>query len=428
MNIKGKSRAGARSLAAHLGNAEKNERVQLLATRGTVSQDLQGALVEMEAVASGTRCHKSLYHASISPQPPYRLSPEQRTAAVDALEKKLGLEGHARVVVLHEKLGREHMHVVWSRIDLGRMASVPDSHNYRKHEEVSRALEREFGHPHIQGAHAERQGPDGKKVPRPDRTPSRAELRQEERTGIKGKEVKAEVTAAFKGSDGPEAFRSALADRGYLLAQGDRRDFVVVDRAGGVHSLARRLDGMTAADLREFMSPLDRSGFPTADQAKAIQLERTADLGPQSQVDGHQRRGLTDEQRRKRAAYLEDRLEAAYGRGDDMVSQQQAAQRDFERRQERLDKTSAGDDLWNRIESGEAERDKLRKLEAAKSEGENRPEPSRSSSVEVGDVELTDAMQARLDRLRAAKEGAAPVRDGPGRQGPAPGGGRTRGR
>ena len=218
MIIKGKSRAGPGALAAHLGNAEKNERVQLIETRGTISADLRGALVEMDAYALGTKCEKSLYHAAMSPEPPHRLTPEQRIEAIEALEEKLGLGGHARVVVLHEKLGREHLHVVWSRIDLERMVAVSDSHNYRKHEEVARDLERRFGHDRVQGAHHEREG-----VERPDRTPSRSELRQEERTGIKGRDVKAEVTAAFRSSDNAEAFRAALEERGYILAQGDRR-------------------------------------------------------------------------------------------------------------------------------------------------------------------------------------------------------------
>ncbi len=171
MIIKGKSRAGPQQLATHLGNAEKNERVSLIETRGTVAQDLRGALVEMDAYAVGTRCEKSLYHAAISPEPPHRLTREQRGEAIDALEAKLGLIGHARVVVMHEKLGRQHIHVVWSRIDLEKMRSVSDSHNYRKHEEVARDLERRFGHDRVQGAHHER---DGSRAPRPHSVAGRA--------------------------------------------------------------------------------------------------------------------------------------------------------------------------------------------------------------------------------------------------------------
>lgn len=309
MIIKGKSRAAPGQLAAHLGNAEKNERVSLIETRGTVARDLRGALVEMDAYAVGTRCEKSLYHAAISPEPPHRLSPEQQAEAIDALETKLGLDGHSRVVVMHEKLGRQHIHVVWSRIDLEKMRSVSDSHNYRKHEEVSRDLERRFGHDRVQGAHHERDG-----VKRPDRTPSRAELRQEERTGITGKQVKAEVNATFQASDGAEAFKAALEERGYILAKGDRRDFVVVDRAGGIHSLARRLDGMKAAELREFMKPLDRDGLPSAEQAREIATER---------------KRLFREAKDSRD---EATLEKRYSRGGDYVSQTTAALKDHKRR------------------------------------------------------------------------------------------------
>ena len=102
MIIKGKSRSGPQQLAKHLGNAEKNERVKLLETRGTVANDLRGALIEMDTYAVGTRCEKSLYHAAMSPEQPHRLTPEQRSEAIDALEAKLGLAGHARVVVMHE--------------------------------------------------------------------------------------------------------------------------------------------------------------------------------------------------------------------------------------------------------------------------------------------------------------------------------------
>src|SRR5580704_17367983 len=269
MIIKGKSRAGPQQLATHLGNAEKNERVSLIETRGTIAQDLRGALVEMDTYAIGTKCERSLYHAAISPEPPHVLKPAQRNEAIDALEKRLELDGHSRVVVMHEKLGRQHIHVVWSRIDLQKMRSVSDSHNYRKHEEVARDLERRFGHDRVQGAHHERDG-----VERPDRTPSRAELRQEERTGITGKRVMEEVTAAFRASDGPEAFRAALEEKGYVLAPGDRRDFVIVDRAGVIHSLARRNDGMKAADLREFMTGVNLESVPSIERAREIIAER----------------------------------------------------------------------------------------------------------------------------------------------------------
>jgi hypothetical protein len=367
--IKGKSRSGPGALAAHLGNAETNEKVILLETRGTIASDLRGALIEMDAYAAGTRCEKPLYHAAISPAPPHRLTPEQRNEAIDALEEKLGLTAHARVVVMHEKKDREHIHVVWSRINLEKNRAVSDSHNYRKHEECARDLERRFGHDRVQGAHHERDG-----VTRPDRTPSRAELRQEERTGIKGSQVKGEVTAAFRASDSAEAFKAALEDKGYLLAKGDRRDFVIVDRAGGIHSLARRIDGIRAADLREYMSGIDRESLPSAEAARQIQIEE-------------QKRRSDAEQE----ALADARLEKAYSRGDDYVSQSSAALRDHWQRQSRLDDTT------------------LRPTNPSRDSGKGRL---------IGDFD-DDERDNRFDDFDHPE---------PDRQSEAPGGGRTRGR
>lgn len=422
MIIKGKSRAGPSALAAHLGNAEKNEVVKLLETKGTVANDLRGALIEMDAYASGTHCEKSLYHAAISPEPPHRLSQEQRVEAVNALEEKLGLDGHARVVVMHEKLGRQHLHVVWSRIDLDQMKSVSDSHNYRKHEEVSRDLERRFGHEKIRGALAER---DGKG--RPQRTPSRAELRQEERTGITGKEVKAQITAAFKESGDAEQFKSQLEQKNYILAQGDRRDFVVVDRAGGIHSLARRIDGIRAADLREFMDIIDRETLPTAEEARQTALERD---------------------RQRRDSREEALIQANYSKGDDYVSQTQAALKDHERRQERLNnddprpqrpevRATEDDDRRQQQDRAQQQDDDHRGREAEEAARRNQNEKTIGDGDRTVErratTEMTDAQRERMDRMLASEKKDRQHDDTlddteRDRQHEAPGGGHTRSR
>lgn len=165
MIIKGSSRAGASDLSAHLQRVDTNERMELLEIKGTVARDLNAALREMEAMASGTRCKNPLYHASINTPIHERLGIDGWERAVDRLEEELGLTGQPRAVVMHEKFGREHVHVVWGRVRADTLVAVADSHNYRKHEIVARELEREFGHERVQGAHAERDG-----APRPERT------------------------------------------------------------------------------------------------------------------------------------------------------------------------------------------------------------------------------------------------------------------
>ena len=125
----------------------------------------------------------------------------QRYQAIDRLEKELGLTGQPRAVVVHKKDGREHCHVVWSRIDLARLRTISDSHNYRKHELVARELERAFGHERVQGAHIEREG-----RARPKRTPSHAEMQQGTRTGITPQAARAHITKVWQQSDTGAAF------------------------------------------------------------------------------------------------------------------------------------------------------------------------------------------------------------------------------
>ena len=274
MVIKGGSVAGAARLAKHLLNTGSNERIEVKELRGVIAADLRGALQEMEALADGTRAVKPLYHASINTRAGERLSDPQRYQAIDRLEKELGLTGQPRVVVVHEKKDRqrhdrEHCHVVWSRIDLARHRTISDSHNYRKHELVARELERAFGHERVQGAHIEREG-----RARPKRTPSHSEMQQAARTGISPQEARAHITKLWQQSDTGAAFAKALEDSGWTLARGDRRDFVAVDPKGGVHSLARRIDGATVKDMRARLVDLDLSTLPSVAEARAMQRAR----------------------------------------------------------------------------------------------------------------------------------------------------------
>lgn len=269
MIIKGVSCAGAKRLAAHLTRTDTNERAEVREIRGVVAETLIGALREMEAVAAGTRTKKPFYHASINTPADEPLTDAQRLIAIDRLETALGLTGQPRVVVLHVKEGREHCHIVWSRIDIDRMAAISDSHNYRRHEQVARELEREFGLERVQGAHIEREG----KV-RPRRTPSHAEMSQGDRTGVRPQEAKVLMTALWRSTENGREFEAALARMGWILARGDRRDFVAVDHAGAVHSLTRRIDGARAADVRERMADIDRDALPSVAAARAEQRQR----------------------------------------------------------------------------------------------------------------------------------------------------------
>lgn len=265
MVIKGGARAGAGSLAAHLQRLDTNERAEVKQLRGVAAQDLDGALAEMEAVALGSRSQRHFYHASINTRADEVMTPEQWTKAIDRLEKELGLDDQPRAVVFHLKEGRAHVHVVWSRIDLESMTAISDSHNFRRHEIVARELEREFGHERVQGVHVERDG-----QARPDRTPSHGEMQQANRGRVTPEQATATLTAIWQHTDSGKTFVSALEEEGWLLARGDRRDFVAIDPQGGIHSLARRIDGVRAADVRTKFQDIDPASLPTVAEAKAM--------------------------------------------------------------------------------------------------------------------------------------------------------------
>lgn len=192
------------------------------------------------------------------------------------LRDQLGLQDHASAVVMHRKYGaahpeilREHVHVVFCRINPDTMKAMHDGHNYRKHELVARQLEAEFGHARIQGAHVDRNG-----QPRPARTPPDWAMQQAVKTGFQPQTVGDVVKQLWSESDGPKGFAAALADKGFVLAMG-RRDLVILDPAGGVHTLARCLD-LKVADIRGKFASIDRSKLPTVDQAREGLKEQEA--------------------------------------------------------------------------------------------------------------------------------------------------------
>ena len=144
--------------------------------------------------------------------------------------------------------------------------------NYLAHERASKALELEFGHELVPGKHAKR---DREKQPEfPNAAVNHAEWQQAERTGINPADRKDQITALKQASDSAQAFKTALEEQGYMLAKGDRRDFVLVDQAGEVYSLARQIRGMKAAELREYMKGIDPANLPTAEQAAQLQQQK----------------------------------------------------------------------------------------------------------------------------------------------------------
>jgi hypothetical protein len=264
MIIKGNPGGNVGFWSTHLLRDDTNERAEVVEISGLLAEDLPTALREMEAVASGSRSEGNfLYQANLSPRADEKLTAEQWKEAVDILEKNLGLEGHQRVVVEHEKEGRIHRHAVWNRVCVETLRVADMGGNWRIHTATARELEERF---------------DLTPTPTPaalDRKPALElwEIRAAERSGIAPADIKAELTELWNAADSGKAFAAAIEERGYILAKGDRRDFCVIDQAGDAHSLARRLEGVRAKDVREGMADVDRDSLPTVAEARGMQRE-----------------------------------------------------------------------------------------------------------------------------------------------------------
>lgn len=271
MIIKGGSRGAPTQLAWHLQRRDTNEAVEILELQSP-APNLKEAFRDWQTLVEGTRGVKGLYHANIDPAQEYTLTPEQWRRSVEVLEKELGLEGQPRAIVKHEKHGRAHIHVVWARTDIDRMVLRSDSQNYLAHERASKALEMEFGHKPVPGKHAKRDRDKQPEFPRAEA--DQPEWQQGERTNLDPAARKDQITILRQTCDNGQAFKTALEEQGYILAKGDRRDFVIVDQAGSIHSLGRQIRDMKAADLRAFMKDVDREALPTATEAKELQNQQ----------------------------------------------------------------------------------------------------------------------------------------------------------
>ena len=304
MILKGNQRAGGDDLASHLMNLYDNDTMELAQIRGTLAQDLHGALAEFEAYAAGTRCKQALYSLSINPSEP--MTRPQYYAAIDRIEDGLGLAGQPRAVVFHVKGGREHCHVVWSRIDTVKMRAVQLSHDHQKLRFIAQELGQELGHQLPDGL-ARNRGAErfaaGSSIDLRERA-------QADRAGLSAETRRAEITAAFRESDSAQAFVNALRERGYRLAQGDQRGFVVVDPAGHAHSLTRQIDGARAKDIKAKLSPRTPADLPTVKEARKLIAAEREKQGLDPEGEPHLRRTpaqLKARQAERRAALAAQR-------------------------------------------------------------------------------------------------------------------------
>lgn len=269
---KGNRRGGGQQLATHLLNAHDNELVQVHELRGAIANDLHGAFSEWAAASTATKCKKYLYSLSINPD--HRQMNFDKAHYIDFIERTeraLGLIDQPRAIVFHSKDGREHCHVVWSRIDTDKCRAIEQSFDRPKLHDVAREFAHEYG---IQLPAGMRDKTKAKDYEARKRQSNHAEKQQQERSGITKEERRRDVTAAWNASTTAEEFIRALEQAGYLLAQGDKRGYVVVDRAGEIHSLSRHIDGATGKQVTARLATFPPEKLPHCSKAQEFIRER----------------------------------------------------------------------------------------------------------------------------------------------------------
>ena len=280
MILKGAQRGGGSQLASHLLNDKDNDHVTVHELRGFMAGDLHGALAEAHAISKGTRCSQFMFSLSLNPPKDAQAGIEAFIDAADRAEEVLGLTDQPRAVIIHEKNGRRHAHVVWSRIEAEEMKAVNLPHFKVKLNALSKELYLEHGWELPEGHRT-----NGWKNPL---NFTLAEWQQAKRLDLDPREIKQVFQSAWAQSDGQKSFKAALEERGYYLAQGDRRGFVAVDISGEAFAVARWA-GIKTKDVNA------RLGSP--DKLPSVEETRTAIRGRMSdRLRGH----LNDERQRQR--------------------------------------------------------------------------------------------------------------------------------
>lgn len=311
---KASQRGGGKDLATHLLNAFDNELVEVAEVSGAIAPDLHGAFAEWEAIATGlTKCRNYLYSLSVNPDLGQgQLSRAQYMDYVDRVEKALGLSGQPRAIVYHIKNGREHCHVVWSRIDYQNEKAVHLAFDREKLMMVTRQFAREHGLELPEGYGPGRFDERRQKV-------SLYERAQERATGLSKEERQLQVTQAWRQSDSPKAFVRALEDLGYVLATGNR-PYVLIDIYGGMNALPKLIDdrSVRTKDIRAFLEKeFPPESLPTVEEAKALvaQHRKAREQFAKARDDGAQVEQLARAQAARRAP-----VEAAHA---EMVARQE---------------------------------------------------------------------------------------------------------
>jgi hypothetical protein len=272
MISKGNRHNNGAKLARYMmtGNAEKGERAEFYELRGFGEADnILDAFRDLELMAEATKAENALFHVQVRLPDGEQLTHDQWEYTADRIEKRLGLSGQGRAIYFHvnEQTGDRHMHVAWSLIDAETMTAKSLPFFKSRLKAISRELEEELNLTRVTN---ERKGPIKYAA-------TKNEQQQAQRLGVDKEALRNTIRACWDRSDSGHGFDIELAQEGLILAQGERRDYVVIDPAGGLHALGKRILDVSAKQVRDRLADLHHENIPTIQQAREFMLDLPRD-------------------------------------------------------------------------------------------------------------------------------------------------------
>lgn len=266
MILKGRPRTHGQQLANYL-LSPKNDQVRVLDVRGTIAEErsatgLKQSLKEMDELGKMTHAQSPLFHLALNPNGADQLTPDDWKYSVAKAETALGLEGLPRAVVSHVYQGKEHLHVVWSRVNVEDRKCAELSFSNRKLCQAAREIEMELG---LTPTIERKRGPEREK-----QRVLEAQKQQDERATQPRFERDAAIASAWHQAADAADFKQQIEAAGYHLAVG-KRGVLVMDASGEAHSISRSVKGIKARDVKEKLA--DIGDLPTVETLRQFQID-----------------------------------------------------------------------------------------------------------------------------------------------------------
>ncbi|MEO0330664.1 MAG: relaxase/mobilization nuclease domain-containing protein [Bacteroidota bacterium] len=248
----------ARVFAQHLYKSE-NERIEVWESLSGSQQaaDFTADLVDLQLLTNLTHGRTGIFHVAIAPRQYEIMTADQWQRSMSAIAKEFELDEQMRLVMFHQKAGRKHLHVMWSLVDESAGTLKQVGRYKRRLQRVATQLEQEFGHELTPRWAGER-----------SIQISHAERITKIKTGKDPKARKEHLRQLWEQYQQPEQFLTVTQQQGYIIAQGERCRYALVERDGTVHNLVRQLPTMVKLRQVEQRLQLHYHELPSIAEAK----------------------------------------------------------------------------------------------------------------------------------------------------------------